>query len=157
MSHERILVCEGPAEMVGREIEVELDFDHPRNPKGFVFKSENEWREWEKIAKLMEEGVELLSPVMTFTLSNKTYRALEVVCRGNNWQKIAFALAGIFHAAEYFSRRIDLRVLKARGYDRLRGLVEVCVFDLRHSDHKLPNDYNRLVERLYTSQGRQAP
>jgi hypothetical protein len=90
-------------------------------------------------------------------LAENSFLALEVICRGNNWQKIACALAGIFHGAEHISRQIDLRVLKARGYDRLRGMVATCVAGIRANDLRLPDGYDRLANRLFTSQGLPVP
>ncbi len=113
--------------------------------------------EFGKFCHMADDGREPLMAVASFFLAENTFSAMEIICRGNNWQTISCALGGMFHIAEYNSRQIDLRVLKARGYDRLRGIVSTCMADLFSLDLRLPNGYDRLVNRLFTSQGLPTP
>lgn len=102
---------------------------------------------------LASQGSEPLVVVMAFMMGNQTFRALEVICRGNNWRDMAYALSVFFHRGD----NVPLRIQKARGYDRLRGLVSTCVYDLNHEWKTFPNGYERLVQRLFTSLGYAAP
>lgn len=131
---------------------VELEF-----PQEEVLMEAHGLSEFGKFAHMADEGRESLLAAMSYFLAENTFSALEVICRGNNWQKIACALAGTFHFAEYNSRQINLRVLKARGYDRLRGMVSACVAELLSRDSGLPKSYDRLANRLFTSQGLPTP
>ncbi len=123
----------------------------------------NNLAEYGRFTRISEEGREPFSAVMSFMTANCTLRALRTICHGNNWQKIASTLALVFHTSE----DVPLKVQKARGYDRLRDLVTTCVTDLRRENtaraesklsvHSLPDGYDRLIERLFTSHGHQAP
>lgn len=104
-------------------------------------------------SRMSEEGREPLAAVMSFMVSNCTYRALSVICQGNNWRKIAFALGMVFHTSE----TIPLRVQIARGHDRLRDLVTTCMTDLRRQNRWAPLNTDRLIQRLFTSHGYSAP
>ncbi len=108
-------------------------------------------------AKMSEDGREPLAAVMSFMISGCTYRALAVVCRNDNYRKIAFALGRIFHTSDNIPTRVQI----ARGYDRLRNLVTTCINDLRQENrgsvHGLYGAYNQLIERLFTSHGYKAP
>jgi hypothetical protein len=94
---------------------------------------------------------------MAFMVAENSFLALKTICHGNNWQKVASTLSAVFHTGDYLSRGIDSRVLKARGYDRLRELVSSCVADLRDDDLRFPDGYDRMVNRLFASQGLPTP
>ncbi len=79
--------------------------------------------EVDRFARLGDEGSEPLMAVMAFMVSERPDRALEVICRGNNWQKIAFALAGIFCGGAFYNKEASFAALKATGYQRLREIV----------------------------------
>lgn len=102
-----------------------------------------------------EDGCELLMAVMSFMVAGKPYRALKIICRGNNSLPIASALSSVFHSGE----AIPLRNLKAKGYDRLRDLVTTCVTDLRGNLNcpDPPENYDLLIHRLFKSRGYPAP
>ncbi len=107
--------------------------------------------------KMAEEGREPLAAVMSFMIAERPFRALRVICSGNNWQKVVSALAVVFHLSDYSMSLISIGALKARGYQLLRNLVRNCVADLNRAGYKLPEGYPRLAERLFESQGLQAP
>ena len=120
--------------------------------------TEDQNSEFARFTRVSEDGREPLAAVMSFMASNCTYRALSVICQGNNWRRIAFALGLVFHTSEH----IPLRVQIARGHDRLRDLVTTCVTDLRREGRNNLLDeyggaYSRMVQRLFTSHGHQAP
>ncbi|MEK7201365.1 MAG: hypothetical protein AAB737_01895, partial [Patescibacteria group bacterium] len=74
--------------------------------------TEDQNSEFARFTRVSEEGRESLAAVMSFMASNCTYRALSVICQGNNWRRIAFALGLVFHTSEH----IPLRVQIARGH-----------------------------------------
>ena len=116
---------------------VELDFGCQPGYDEYRFKA------------MAAEGLEPFMTVMSYMAVSQTYNALSVICRGNNWQRVAFALSVVFHSGE----DIAINVQKAKGYDRLRELVTTCVVDLRKENRALPSDCDRLVHRLFTSRG----
>lgn len=117
---------------------VELDFG-PSDPLAQA----------QRFKAMAAEGLEPFMNVMSYMAVERTYNALSVICRGNNWQRVAFALSVVFHSGE----NIAINVQKAKGYDRLRELVTTCVVDLRKENRDLPRDCDRLVHRLFTSRG----
>ena len=117
----------------------------------------DEKSEFGKFMRMVDESREAFMATMNFLIAENDYRALEVICRGNNWQGIAFGIANMFHRGQYNDHEIDLRVLKAKGYDHLRGIVADCVQDLRGQDRRMPDGYDRLVNRLFTSHGLPTP
>ena len=120
---------------------VELDF----GPSEHL----NPLAEEQRFKAMAAEGLEPFMTVMSYMAVSQTYNALSVICRGNNWQRVAFALSVVFHSGE----DIAINVQKAKGYDRLRELVTTCVVDLRKENRDLPGDCDRLVHRLFTSRG----
>jgi hypothetical protein len=125
--------------------------------QGGLAECKGDLTEFGKFMTLAEEGREPLMLTMSYLLSENSFSALNTICWGNNWQTIAFILASLFHGNEYAKMQIDLRVLKAKGYDRLRALVTGCTNDLSGQDLRLPQHYDRLVNRLFTSQGLPTP
>lgn len=156
--------CEAHASR-GRSRPVVEDFE-PQPDRVAVSKKLDELGQFVRMA---HEGREPLAAVMSFMVADRAYQTLEIIVRGNNnYQKIACALALIFHTA----KDIPLRVQKARGYDRLRNLVTTCVTRIRRHHNAAwqeneirlidpldayPDGYLRLIEKLFTSHGHPAP
>jgi hypothetical protein len=109
--------------------------------------------EYGRFCHAAEEGAGALLYVTSCMVNSRTFNALCTIGSGDNWQKIASALAVMFHTAD----NQQLRVQKAKGYDRLRDLVTTCVTDLRRENHPLPDNYGKLAERLFASRGYQLP
>lgn len=120
---------------------VELDF----GPSEHL----NPLAEEQRFKAMAAEGLEPFMTVMSYMAVEQTYNALSVICRSNNWQRVAFALSVVFHSGE----NVAINVQKAKGYDRLRELVTTCVVDLRKENRDLPRDCDRLVHRLFMSRG----
>lgn len=109
--------------------------------------------ECDRFEDMASDGELLFAVVYNSMAFGLTCCALKMICQDNNWQKISCALARTFHTNDY----MPLSAKKARGRDRLRDLVTTCVTNLRDEGHGLPPGYDRLVQQLFTSEGRMAP
>src|SRR3989344_3926180 len=137
---------------------VVLEECRPKECKnGTVCIEERTSPEIRRFQQMADEGCELLLPIMAFMIGGDAHRALEIIGRGQNYQKVSFALAGFFCAGNYAENPISLAVFKSRGYQLLRDMVKTCAVGVRVEDQSFPHNYNRLVDRLFKSQGLPTP
>jgi len=103
--------------------------------------------------RLAEEGAVTAHSIMSLQLINprEGYTALKIICHGQNWQKIAYALAVAFHGKTIGHRK------KASGYERLREIVCTCVANILEDEGRFPPGFEELQGNLFKRVGLPGP